>query len=193
MSERKSQKDRTREALLRGARLLIEDGQSVTVAKVAERVGVSRATAYRYFRDPAVLAAEAGLSIEVQDYHTVTAGTLTLRDRLEAINLYFFDLTVANEAGFRQFMARSMEATLAQTDQPIARRGARRIAMYKTALDDAGVPRGKSYDMLCHALATSTGLEAFIALVDVCGLPVEDAREAAREMALMAMDRFLED
>ena len=190
--ERTAQKLRTREAILAGARDLLNEGLPITVAAAAEKKGISRATAYRYFRDPAALTAEAGLSIEVDDYADVIAGANTLRDKLMAINLYFFDLSARNEAGFRLFIARSMEASLAQSDRAATRRGARRIRMYHTALDEAGAARGKARDIMCHSLATVTGMEAFIALTDVCGLDVEAARNHVKDMTQAIMDRHLQ-
>ncbi|WP_138473472.1 TetR family transcriptional regulator, partial [Poseidonocella sp. HB161398] len=93
---RTAQKERTRQAILDGARTLMQEGQPVTVAAAAERHGISKATAYRYFSDAAVLAAEAGLDIAVAGYEEITAGAADLRGKLRAISLYFFDLSLAH-------------------------------------------------------------------------------------------------
>ncbi|MDX6280359.1 MAG: hypothetical protein QOH03_1430 [Kribbellaceae bacterium] len=53
MSGRAQQKHRTRQALLDAYfALLREGGESPTVAQVAEKAGISVATAYRYFPSP---------------------------------------------------------------------------------------------------------------------------------------------
>ena len=129
-------------AILDGARQLLAEGAPVTVAAAAERHGVSKATAYRYFSDPGILVSEAMLDIAVKPYEEITRGADDLRGRLLAINLYFLDLAFENEAGFRQFLGRTL--TLSATGTNAVRRGARRISMYRQVLaEDDGGPSGK--------------------------------------------------
>ena len=82
---RLAQKQRTREAILAGARKLIEEGRSVTVTDAAEVQGISKATAYRYFSDPNVLVAEAGLAVAVAPYEDIIGSAATLRARLASL------------------------------------------------------------------------------------------------------------
>ena len=58
---RVNQKRRTRAAILTAAVELLEQGQSPTVAEVADAALVSRATAYRYFPTQEYLLFEAAL------------------------------------------------------------------------------------------------------------------------------------
>jgi len=156
--ERQAQKTRTREALLDGARALMLEGATVTVTAAAERVGISKATAYRYFSDPAVMAAEAGLAVEVKPYEEVVAGARTTPERIRAISLYFFDLAVMHEAAFRQFLARSLDASAQDAAGRTERRGARRVAMFEAALDAAGDRIGADRrQRLINALSAATG------------------------------------
>lgn len=187
---RTSQKERTRRAILDGARQLLSEGAPVTVAAAAERHGVSKATAYRYFSDPDILVSEAMLDIEVKSYEDITRNANSLRERLLAINLYFLDLALENEMGFRQFLGRTLTVSASGTDN--VRRGARRISMYREALaeDDGGLPR-KDQDALVRALAPATGIEAMTALLDVAGAEPEQAREAVSTMTLAILDRLL--
>ncbi|WP_071689208.1 TetR/AcrR family transcriptional regulator [Nioella sediminis] len=187
---RHSQRERTRKAILDGARQLLAEGAPVTVAAAAERHGVSKATAYRYFSDPDILVSEAMLDIEVKSYEEITRGTASLRDRLLAINLYFLDLALENEMGFRQFLGRTLTVSASGTGD--VRRGARRISMYRQALadDDGGLTR-QDQDALVRALAPATGIEAMTALLDVAGAGPEQAREAVSIMTLAILDRFL--
>jgi AcrR family transcriptional regulator len=53
------QKHRTRDALVGAARELVSEGATPTVEMAAERAGVSRTTAYRYFPSQAALLANA--------------------------------------------------------------------------------------------------------------------------------------
>src|SRR5215470_13695957 len=56
---RSAQKLRTRQALMDAAVELVRAGQHPTVSAVADRVGVSRATAYRYFPGQDLMLSEA--------------------------------------------------------------------------------------------------------------------------------------
>lgn len=189
--ERNAQKDRTREAILAGARELLLAGKPVTVTAAAARVDVSKATAYRYFRDPAALAAEAGLAIRVATLEDILGDANSFREKLLAINLYFFDFATGNEATFRQFLASSVSAVLADPSSSAARRGARRIEMYKSVLQSEGLrtedPHTKRF---CAALATATGIEAMIAIIDVAGFDQKDARVVVEEMTNALIDKF---
>jgi AcrR family transcriptional regulator len=188
--ERHAQKSRTREAILAGARDLLARGETVSVAEAAARSGVSKATAYRYFSDPAVLAAEAGLTIEVPGYEEVVAGAATLRARLRAISLFFFDLALAHEPAYRQFLARNLDAWAADGASRRVRRGARRVAMYETALQEAGMDAAR-LSPLVRGLSAATGTEAMIALLDVTRADPETARATVLDIADALIDRHL--
>jgi AcrR family transcriptional regulator len=191
-SGRSAQKERTRKAILDGARKLLGEGKPVTVAAAAEKHSISKATAYRYFSDPALLVAEAGLDISVAPYETIVADIPGVREKLKAISLYFFDLAIENEAGFRQFVGMTLAAWRPDVKQSPARRGGRRILMYEQALaSEHLVLTEREKEKLIHALATATGTEAMIALLDVAGLDPAAARETVSEIADALLDRYL--
>lgn len=191
--ERLSQKNRTREAILAGARALVERGEPVNVTAAAAEAGISKATAYRYFSDPAVLVAEAGLAVEVRPYEEVVAGAEDPRARALAVALYFFDLAVMHEAAFRQFLARNLDCWLAEGGGDKALRGARRVAMLERALDELrGTMPPARFEMMIGALSVAAGAEALIALSDVARLSREVARETVAELTLAVLDRFME-
>lgn len=190
--ERHAQKARTREALLTSARELLAEDEPVTVASAAARAGMSKATAYRYFSDPALLVAEAGLAVKVKPYAEVVAGARTPREKVRALSVYFFDLALDNEAAFRSFLARTLDVWEAEGGTPHRIRGARRVAMFEAALasvaDDLGPARSTR---LVAALAATTGSEAMIALLDVAELDRDVARQTVREMADGLLDAYL--
>jgi AcrR family transcriptional regulator len=189
---RKAQKDRTRRAILDGARGLMRQGKPVTVAAAAEEQGISKATAYRYFSDAAMLVAEAGLDLKTQDYETVTAGATGLRDRLCCISLYFFDLALQNEAAFRTFVGMSLMAWKPDEDPRPLRRAGRRVAMFQRAFRDGdGGLSPEAQDHVILALSSATGTEAMIALLDVAGTDPATARETVRDVALAILARHL--
>lgn len=191
--ERHAQKNRTREAILEGARKLLADGRQVTVASSAAEVGVSKATAYRYFKDPHALAAEAGLAVEVAPYAEVVQGAKTLHEKLHAINDYIFEFALTHEIPMRQFLARSLEASLNMPPTAAGRRGARRVAMYKTALKESGLsPDDPEMILFTRSLATVTGTEAMIVLLDILNLDRDAARETVSVMTDALFEKFLD-
>lgn len=190
--ERLQQKSRTREAVLAGARALISRGEAVTVAAAAAEVGVSKATAYRYFSDPNTLAAEAGLALDVRSYEAIVAQAPTLRDRLMAICLEMFDLPLGHEIDFRRFLARNLDASGQGDRRQVPPRGARRMAMYQQALDEAPHDlAGEEQARLVRALSLATGVEAMISLLDVAQASREEARATVREVAEAILDKYL--
>jgi AcrR family transcriptional regulator len=187
---RSAQRERTRQAILDGARKLLFEGKTVTVAAAAAENGVSKATSYRYFSDPSVLVAEAVLDVAVKSYEDIVATSHDLRGRLKAICLYYLDLSLENETGFRQFLAAAMTEWTA--DSPTTARGGRRVKMFRRALSeyDTGLSSEQS-DTLVRALSVSTGLEAMIALIDVAGATPKQARETVAFMVDAIVDRTL--
>lgn len=160
---RNSQKQRTRDAMLDGARRLLARGEAVTVVAAAAEHGISRATAYRYFSDPQALTLEAGLATLVPPYEAVVAGTTDLRARLAAITGAMVRLTLENETAFRQFLSHAVTAT-----DGAGSRGARRVAYMERALAEMphDLSPGEQADLVA-SLATVAGVEAVVALKDV--------------------------
>ncbi len=186
--DRTAQRERTRQAILEGARQLLSEGKTVSVTAAAAVNGVSKATSYRYFSDASVLVAEAVLDVSVKPYDAVVAGAQDLRGKLKAICLYFLDLSLENEAGFRQFLAAAM--TEWRAGSTTTARGGRRVKMFRQALSehDTGLSR-QQRDTLVRALSASTGLEAMIALTDVAGATQKQARETTAFMVDAIVDR----
>lgn len=176
-----------------GARKLITRGETVTVAAAAAEMGISRATAYRYFSDPSVMAAEAGLAIEVWPYERVIGKARTLRDKLKAISLYFFDLAAGHEAGFRVFLARNLDASLASNRPDQSLRGGRRVAMYLKAFEDSDESvSDDTKRRIVMALSMTTGIEALISLYDIAGADRQMARRTVDETAALIIEHHLD-
>lgn len=187
--DRTRQKNRTREAMLDGARQLMARGEPVTVAAAAALMGISRATAYRYFADPQALAVEAGLDIKVLPYEAVTPEAGNMRERLAAIAAYMLRLTLENEDSFRAFIAHS---AMGPTQGSAPRRGARRVAYFRRALDEGGhsLPL-EQVDRLVAQLSAATGIEALIGFADIARLPRAQIPATAAEMVEAILDRHL--
>lgn len=185
---RSAQQERTRQAILDGARKLLFEGKTVTVAAAAAANGVSKATSYRYFSDPSVLVAEAVLDVAVKTYEDIVADAQDLQGKLKVICLYYLDLALENEAGFRQFMAAAM--TQWKAGSTVSARGGRRVKMFRRALSehDAELTSEQSDTLVC-ALSAVTGIEAMIALIDVAGATPKQARKTVAFMADAIVDR----
>lgn len=186
-TQRTNQKQRTRDAILDGARRLMGRGDPVTVAAAAAEHGISRATAYRYFSDPQALTLEAGLATLVPSYELVTAGTTDLRSRLAAITAAMIKLTLENETAFRQYLSHAVTAT-----DGSGSRGARRVAYMKRALSEFrhGLSPAEQADLVA-SLSTVAGVEGLVALTDVAGRDTATAARLLGEIADAILTRYL--
>lgn len=180
--ERHAQKSRTRKALLVAARQLLAEKATLTIPAVAKAAGISRATAYRYFADPSVLVAEAGLEVSTLPYEEITRECTTTIERVVAVALFFFDQALAHEVEFRGFLSRWLDSWRLEGRAPT--RGGRRVVMFRTALADARAGIGDAdCERLVSALSVATGTEAMIALLDVVGTDRATARATVAHMA----------
>lgn len=186
-TERTNQKQRTRDAILDGARQLMSRGEPVTVAAAAAEHGISRATAYRYFSDPQALALEAGLATLVPPYEDVIAGTTDLRARLAAITAAMIRLTLENEAAFRQYLSHAVTAT-----DGSGSRGARRVGYMRRALSELphDLSSAQATDLVA-SLSTVAGVEGLVALADVAGRDSAAAERLLGEIADAILTRHL--
>ena len=190
MAARTNQKNRTREALLSAARDLMSEGETVTLAKVAERARTGRATVYRYFSDPTVLSLDATLDVEVMPTAELLDGLEDVRARVHAVARYYLDFSRTHEAFFRQFLAESLKASL-KTDTTNLR-GARRVAAFDEALEPVRASvTGKDYDDLVKRLAMTTGMEQFIILEDILRVDQDAGYRLQEGLVDALLDRFL--
>jgi len=179
--ERYAQKSRTREALLAAARQLLTDQVTLTIPAAAEAAKVSRATAYRYFSDPSVLAAEAGLDVTTRPYEDLVWDCHNAHERAQVVALSFFDQAIKHEAEFRSYLSLWLNSWRQDGGAPT--RGGRRIEMFRMALaDDRHRIGDDACERLVHELSVATGTEAMIALLDVAGADRDTARATVAHM-----------
>ena len=176
---RSRQKLRTRDALVAAARTLVGEGATPTVEEAAERAGISRTTAYRYFPNQRSLLVAA---------HPETAATTLLPDgvssdpqeRLDAVATSFIRLIIDTEAAQRTMLRLSLEQDLLARGGLPLRQG-RAIAWISEALQPL---QGRLTDEEIHRLAlavrSAIGVEALVWLTDIGGLSREDAAESMR-------------
>lgn len=190
LAPRIAQKNRTRAALLEAARALMAEGQEITLARVADAAQISRATIYRYFSDPGVLAADAALDVEVVPTAELLKGRQDVRERVHIIARYYLEFSREHESLFRQFLARSMRVWSEQEDTKM--RGARRVAAFAEALLPVrSNMKPAEFDDLVMRLSMLTGMEQHIVLEDILQVdaPTGDRLQSGIVDALL--DRYL--
>jgi AcrR family transcriptional regulator len=184
---RVNQKRRTRAAILTAAVELLEQGQSPTVAEVADAALVSRATAYRYFPTQEYLLFEAALESTRSDIDRELAENTLSEDpeaRLEMLIEALQGRIVDKEAAFRTMLRLSLEQS-PQEEQyggresaPFRLRGGGRVRWIEKALAPVrGRLEEPEFQRLVAALSLCMGIEALVVLRDVCALETSEAQE----------------
>ncbi|WP_256368829.1 MULTISPECIES: TetR/AcrR family transcriptional regulator [unclassified Ruegeria] len=190
MAPRTNQINRTREVLLSAARDLMSEGKEVTLAKVAERAKTSRATVYRYFSDPSVLALDATLDLDVTPTSELLEGLDDVRSRVHVVARYYLEFSRVNEAHFRQFLAESLKASL--EDGTVKMRGARRLAAFSEALAPVHpLMEPKEIDDLAKRLSMTTGMEQLVILEDILRVDEATGYQLQKGLVDALLDRYL--
>lgn len=176
---RARQKQRTRALLVAAARQLVADGAVPTVDAVAERSGISRTTAYRYFPNQSALLTAAHPEVHTVSLLTDPAET-DVPKRLDDVVRRFTKLIVDTELQQRTMLRLS----LAEEPTELPLRQGRAIRWIGEALEPL---RGDLTDRQLHrlvlAIRATIGIEALVWLVDVAGLSRREATQLMRRSA----------
>lgn len=191
LSGRTNQKARTRGALISAARELLAEGVTPTVEQAADRAGISRTTAYRYFRNRRALLVAAYPEIEARSLLDDDAPDDPVA-RLELVMDQYTRQLLDHEPELRTALRLSLELPPPEAG-PVLRQG-RAIGW----IEDALAPlRDRLGDERVHRLAlairATVGIEAFVWLTDVAGLSREDARELMRSSGRTLLRAALAD
>lgn len=205
------QRQRTLTTLLDAAIEMIEEGSTPTIAEVAERADISRATAYRYFASQDVMLKDAVLHGAVpdisQELKASGAGENPER-RLSLVVQRVNRWVSERESGLRAFLRQSLDPTLPEADPtdddglPGPRRGGRRIAWLEEALGPVREEIDpERFRMLTAALSLYTGIETKIVLKDIWGMDDEESDRVVqwatiallRQAMIPDGDAFLKD
>jgi AcrR family transcriptional regulator len=186
------QKQRTRQALIDAARDLVTLGTTPTVEQAAERAGISRTTAYRYFPNQRALLVAAHPEMGTASFLPHDAPSEPAA-RLRVVIERFTQLISDTEPQQRTMLRLS----LGQPDDGAAElplRQGRAIGWIEESLEplrsrltDAEVRR------LAVAIRSATGIEALVWLRDVAGLSPADARALMRWSADALLHAALTD
>ena len=189
---RVNQKTRTRDGLIAAARDLLARGVLPTMEGAAAAAAISRTTAYRYFPSTRALLVAAYPHIEAPPL----LGTDAPADPLERLDLLLrnhAERILKYEPEQRAVLRLSLEPDGSGPPDLPMNRGLR-IGW----IEDALAPlRGRLPDdefaRLVHGIGATFGIEAFVWLVDVAGLPRDNAITTIRANALAILRAALAD
>ena len=198
---RTQQKSRTRQALVDATGELLAEGLTPRVEDAAERAGISRTTAYRYFPSQRSLLLAAQPQIQPEKLLDDDAPT-DPRARLDAFMAAFTRYNFQWEPQLRAALRLSLEPTggrrssdrdLPEVERPLLRRG---LAI--GWVEDALAPLRHSHpyidrNQLAVAIRSATGIESLIWLRDIAGQSRKQAAETACRTAHALLDAALRD
>jgi AcrR family transcriptional regulator len=182
LTGRTNQKARTRAAMVTATRELLGEGVTPTVEKAADRAGISRTTAYRYFPNQRALV--------IASYPELDAPSLLDADapadasaRLEAVTEELARQILEHEPELRAMLRLSLES-LAPTREALPLRQGRAIGWIEDALAPLrnGMPSSE-LRRLVLAIRATLGIEALVWLTDIGGLSRKEAVEIMRSSA----------
>ena len=184
---RRQQKSRTRQALVEATRGLLAEGLTPRVEDAAERSGISRTTAYRYFPNQRALLVAAQPQIQPETLLDDDAPA-DPRARLDAFMAAFTSYNLQWEAQLRAALRLSLEQGV---ERPLLRQG-----QAVRWLEDALAPLGRSHPHidrreLAVAIRSATGIEALIWLRDIAGQSPQQAARTVRQTARALLDSAL--
>jgi AcrR family transcriptional regulator len=182
--------------LMQEALALLSDGQIPSVAEVAARAGVSRATAYRYFPSRSKLIS-AVVEHSLGPVHTLAATTPDGRERIRELFIQTFPRFKEYEPQLRAALQLSLEHAAQEragklTEEPY-RRG-HRIQILSHAAEPLKPQIGKRrFDRLVRALSVVYGIEAYVVLRDIWGARDKEIEGIARWIADALVDAALRE
>lgn len=177
---RSRQKARTENLLLAELRRALAAGDAVTVESVAERAGISRATAYRYFptKEDLLIAA----------YPEITATSLLGADPPAGLEARV-DRVLDEQLRIIREWEPQLRAALAGSLIPGSSadrtlRGGRAVGWIEEALQPLCAEMSKArVHRLAVRIRAVAGIESYVWLVDVAGVRPADAARMIRENA----------
>ena len=189
---RVNQKLKTREKILRAALDLLKNKVEFSLEDVAENMGSSRATVYRYFSNIDLLCAEAALSLHTKttDELMKEVNNLNLSETLFHIQKYFNTLAQKHEVAFRKYLSVAL-AESAKGVKADKLRGSRRpIILEKTLAKYTNEINPLNHRNLQLITSVLSGIEPLVANKDVNGLSNKDSNDLlkwALEMIIKGM------
>ena len=190
-SGRARQKSRTRQALVEACRELLNEGRTPQVEEAAERAGISRTTAYRYFPNQRSLLVAAQPQLQ-PDTLLDEGAPAEIRARLDAFMTAFIAYNLTWEPQLRAALRLALDpAGQAGGPPPVLRTG-RGVGWVEHALEPLRELRPEiDVRELAVAIRSATGIEALIWLRDVAGQSPDRAGQTVRRTAQALLEAAL--
>ena len=182
--------------LLQEAHALLQDGEIPSVAEVAARAGVSRATAYRYFPSRSKLIT-AIVEYSLGPVRLLASTNPDGRERIGELFSETFPRFKEYELQLRAALQLSLEHAAQEragtlTEEPY-RRG-HRIKILTHAAGPLKKTLGKRrFDRLVRALSVIYGIEAYVVLRDIWGSSHKEIESIAAWIARSLVDTALRE
>lgn len=197
---RANQKARTRAAIVAAAQELQREGTTPTIAQAAQRAGVSRATAHRYFPTQEALFVElTDIAPAVAPVETLLNG-LTIEDPEQRLLLLldaFNPIVLEHEAHMRRALRVYLDTWLrtrpGEGESPPPVREGRRTRWLENALAPLADMPEERRRRLQAALALTLGIDSIVVLKDVCRLNDDDTLAVLRWAAAALLRAGLRD
>ena len=187
---RDRQTRRTKRALLAAADEIFAEGRVPTVADVAERADVARATAYRYFPTQEDLLLEStflGDSGPIRSLATLIDEIPDPAERVAEAVRRGAEWTLGREARLRTILRMSLEHE--DTKRPARRRGY--IAQLLQDVEDQ--ISAEAYERLTGALTLLFGIDPIVSIRDNSDIPAERIPDVLAWTAYELVSAALED
>jgi AcrR family transcriptional regulator len=172
--------------MVAAARALLRDGITPTVEQAAERASISRATAYRYFKNQRLLIAAVH-----PDIRPSLLPADPPRDAVERATIVAWEVmrrVLENETELRAMLRVSLEPHDDEPDLPL--RKGRRIIWFEDALSPLNtVLSTRHHRRLVLATAAAVGIEPFVWLTDMAGA----SRHEAAEILVSTVESLVRD
>jgi AcrR family transcriptional regulator len=190
LTGRTNQKARTRAAMVTATRELLGEGVTPTVEKAADRAGISRTTAYRYFPNQRALVIASYPELDAPSLLDAEAPA-DASARLEAVTEELARQILEHEPELRAMLRLSLESP-APTREALPLRQGRAIGWIEDALAPLrGRMRSSELRRLVLAIRATLGIEALVWLTDIGGLSRKEAvgimRSSAHTLARAAI------
>jgi AcrR family transcriptional regulator len=186
---RDRQTRRTRRALIAAADELFAEGRVPTVAAVAERADVGRATAYRYFPSQEALLLETTFLGDSDAMRAIPALAETVEDPAERLAQAVrtgAEWTLDREARLRMILRTSLDPSAD------AKRPARRRAFIATLLEGLDLSP-ETRERLTGALTLLFGVDPIVSLTDNSDIPRDKIPDVLAWTAARLVEAALEE
>ncbi len=188
---RVNQKGRTRQALVAATRELLAEGINPTMEAAAARAAVSRTTAYRYF--PSTRALLVATYPHIEQASLLGADPpADPRERLAAVVDDQLRRILTYEPEMRSVLRLSLQEGAAAGGPALPMNRGLRIGWIEDALSPLRdeLPAA-DLRRLVLGIGSTLGIEAFVWLTDIAGLPREEAAATMRASALSLLQAAL--